>query len=377
MFILRGGFDQESASSPEKKHNRLFVSFTETLVRVFLVFEILFFFKIPGVSSVTNPSVYIPSTESLHSPVPFLSCLLASPLHLHEQVSPFPNFSPTDSPQNKTQPTRAAMAPIQQILLTLSFPWRFIYMSLTFLPGTILRLFHAGEFSTLLSPSRLQSAWFSDFWAVAGPEVRSEAESQVVPLLEGRVHGAKVVDDAVHGGVGGTVIEVGPGSGMWVSLFSDKYLPRQDKDAKVRQRGGAAATRATGRTSVTRVYGIEPNPGVHGLLRQQVRDAGLEGVYEVVPVGIESLFASGKIAPGSVDCIVTVLCLCSIPDPAYNIQQLYQCLKPGGKWFVYEHVRYDTRRSLFMRVYQGESTSAGGGMAQTAAVPIPASPERY
>ena len=264
------------------------------------------------------------------------------------------------------------MASFQEILLTLSFPWRFMYMSLTFLPGTIQRLFRAGEFATLLSPGRLQSAWFSDFWAVAGPEVRSEAESQVVPLLEGRVHGAKVVDNVVNAGVGGTVIEVGPGSGMWVNLFSDKYLPRggatKEKDA-VRQRGTAART---GRTSVTRVYGIEPNPGVHGLLRQQVRDAGLEDVYEVVPVGIESLFASGKVAPGSVDCIVTVLCLCSIPDPAHNIQQLYECLKPGGKWFVYEHVRYDTKRSLFMRIYQGEHH--GGRPNGKLAFPIPTSP---
>ena len=261
------------------------------------------------------------------------------------------------------------MASLPEILLTLSFPWRFMYMSLTFLPGTIQRLFRAGDFATLLSPGRLQSAWFSDFWAVAGPEVRSEAESQVVPLLEGRVHGAKVVDDVVNAGVGGTVIEVGPGSGMWVSLFSDKYLPRRgpkEKKDAVRQRGAGAAeaTPRTGRTSVTRVYGIEPNPGVHGLLRQQVRDAGLEGVYEVVPVGIESLFASGKVAPASVDCIVTVLCLCSIPDPAHNIKQLYECLKPGGKWFVYEHVRYDARKSLFMRVYQGKHR-AGGRRAKT------------
>ncbi len=238
-----------------------------------------------------------------------------------------------------------------------------MYLSLTFLPGTILRLLRAGEFSTLLSPRRLQAAWFSDFWAVAGPEVRSEGECNVAPLLEGRVKGGKIVDEVVNAGVGGTVIEVGPGSGMWVSLFSDRYLPGAQEDKEGGGGGGGGEQYAIVRPPAARyraavpksprVFGIEPNPGVHHLLRQQIHDAGLDGTYEIVPVGIESLFASGKVAPESVDCIVTVLCLCSIPDPAHNIKQLYSCLKPGGKWFVYEHVRHDGRRGWFMVAYQG------------------------
>jgi SAM-dependent methyltransferase len=107
--------------------------------------------------------------------------------------------------------------------------------------------------------------------------------------------------------------------------------------------------------SISKIYGIEPNPQSYTALRQRVKDIGLEDVYEVVPVGIEDVTDptawDGKIEPGSVDCIVGVLCLCSIPDQEKNIHYLYNLLKPGGRWYVYEHVKA-TRGGLFMRLYQ-------------------------
>lgn len=33
----------------------------------------------------------------------------------------------------------------------------------------------------------------------------------------------------------------------------------------------------------------------------------------------------------SVDCIVSILCLCSIPEPEKNITKLYELLKKGGR----------------------------------------------
>lgn len=63
-----------------------------------------------------------------------------------------------------------------------------------------------------------------------------------------------------------------------------------------------------------------------------MREVGLESVYEVVPVGIRDV---GKVAGGirkeSVDCIVSVLCLCSIPKPERNIAELYGYCKKGGR----------------------------------------------
>src|SRR6185295_6722012 len=91
---------------------------------------------------------------------------------------------------------------------------------------------------------------------------------------------------------------------------------------------------------VTKVYGVEPNEQSHQALQQRVREAGLQDVYEVVPVGIEDMAGGaaeskkwdGRIEPESVDAIVTILCLCSIPEPVKNIGLLYGYLKKGGKW---------------------------------------------
>ncbi|KAK3680616.1 S-adenosyl-L-methionine-dependent methyltransferase [Podospora appendiculata] len=207
-----------------------------------------------------------------------------------------------------------------EALSALLFPWRFMLISLTFLPPTLLSLLRAGDARAIFSWPLLQAAWFGRFWSWAGPQVRLGAEELVVQLLEGRV-----VVGGARGGVGGTVLEIGPGSGNWVSIFSDR---------------------------VTRVYGVEPNPAQHPQLRAKIAEAGLGDVYEIVPVGIEDLASSGRVAPESVDCIVSVLCLCSIPEPRKNIAELYGYLKPGGRWFVYEHVKRPLSEGWAVSLYQ-------------------------
>ena len=236
--------------------------------------------------------------------------------------------------------------PLTEVLSGLFSPWLFLAISLSYLPGAILR--------DPFSPGRLQASWFSAFWAKMGPNVRTNAEARVLPLLRGRWRGGRVVGDEDDGGaaVSGTVVEIGPGSGMWVSIFSDRYLQPSsgggEEDAKpgVRRRGAATA-------SVTKVFGVEPNAEMHDALGKKIREAGLEGVYEIVPVGIEDLASSGRVQPESVDCIVSVLCLCGIPEPERNIKELYGYLKPGGRWYVYEHVKCDPKQGWAMGLYQG------------------------
>lgn len=250
------------------------------------------------------------------------------------------------------------MPPLKEIFLFLIDPWLFMLQSVTHLPSTILSLLLTLQLSTLLSPSRFQSAWFGRFWATAGPGVRETGEARVIPLLEGRVHDGKVLSSATASasssspstngsanprgsqGLSGVVLEVGPGTGMWASVFATPSIE------------GA----------ITRIYGVEPNIGVHAELRQRVAAAGLGGTYEVVPLGIEDLAASGRVQRESVDCIVSILCLCSIPEPDRMIKELYGYLKPGGRWLVYEHVRCESERmresGLGMRVYQGEYSSS-------------------
>ncbi|CAK9785581.1 S-adenosyl-L-methionine-dependent methyltransferase [Cutaneotrichosporon oleaginosum] len=239
------------------------------------------------------------------------------------------------------------MASILDVIYGLWEPVVFLGLSAAYLPSTVLQIFRDRQWGAFVSFDQFSYIWFANLWRFAGPMVREGAEARVVPLLQGRVRAGAIVsphDDGtiLPGGVGGTVIEVGPGSGNWVNLFSDKYL----SDDGNRQRSGGYRTR------VDKVYGVEPNADHHAALRQRVQDAGLEGRYEVVPVGIQDIGRSGLIAKGSVDAIVTVMCLCSISEPEQNIRELYTYLKPGGRWFVYEHVKCNRSQGGFMTVYQ-------------------------
>jgi SAM-dependent methyltransferase len=118
---------------------------------------------------------------------------------------------------------------------------------------------------------------------------------------------------------------------MWTSLFTPRSLP-----------------------AITKIYGVEPNTTIHPLLRQQIATHDLTSTYEILPLGIEDLAVSGRVPLASVDSIVTVMCLCSIPEPRHNMAQLYGYLKPGGRWYVYEHVRCFREQGVGMQFYQGE-----------------------
>lgn len=232
---------------------------------------------------------------------------------------------------------------LPDVLAGLLDPFQFMAMAISFLPATLLSVVLSGDTQTLFSWPRLRAAWFGRFWARAGPEVRANAEKKVIPLLQGHVsHGVIPSDPPTgtakppppHPPVSGTILEIGPGSGMWTSIFTPKYLPT---------------------SKIDKIHGVEPNPAQHPLLRQQIAAAGLDdGTYEIVPLGIEDLAASGRVPLASVDCIVTVMCLCSIPDPRHNMAQLHGYLKPGGRWYVYEHVQCFRNQGLGMRLYQGE-----------------------
>ncbi|KAI1875196.1 hypothetical protein JX265_004254 [Neoarthrinium moseri] len=242
------------------------------------------------------------------------------------------------------------MASMSELFWSLIDPWHFMALSASWLPHTVISLLRDRNFRVLLSPSALQDAWFGHFWGWAGPNVKMSAEARVIPLLEGRTSGGQVVAAPTGPGIGGVCIETGAGSGFWVDIFSDRHL----KPAAAAGDGSKAASGGA-RKKVTRVYGVEPNPGQHASLRRKIAEAGLDGVYEIVPVGIEALGQpsakwDGRVEKESVDCIVSILCLCSIPDPQHNLRELYGYLKKGGRWYVYEHVRTDVNWG--MRAYQ-------------------------
>lgn len=199
--------------------------------------------------------------------------------------------------------------------LDLLLPPLVLLTSLLTLPFTLFTLPY-----TLLTQPRpstpswpaLKHAWFQHFWLWFGPASKPLFAPRVAPLLA-RSHGL--------------VLDVGPGSGVWMPEL------------------------ARARDKITKIVGVEPNARFHAQLREAARSAGLAGVYEPVQAFAQELESVG-VQRGSVDTVVTVHVLCSVGAGAEGVAKaLYESLKPGGQWLVYEHV---ASRHGAVRAWQGE-----------------------
>ncbi|SPO07468.1 uncharacterized protein DNG_10162 [Cephalotrichum gorgonifer] len=199
------------------------------------------------------------------------------------------------------------MSSYRDILASHLDPLLFLYTSLSYLPATLL----TPRDST--SPS-FRESWFLRFWTSVSPSIRAGSSPRVAALLQGRASKGAVTDDEVHPPLSGTVLEIGAGTGVWAQMLASQ-------------------------PSVARVYGIEPNGASVRALEKAVKKANVDGKYVIVPAGIED--AGRWVERGSLDCVVTILCMCSVPEPEAIAREVYGYLKPGGRWYVYEHVRAD------------------------------------
>ncbi|KAF2719772.1 S-adenosyl-L-methionine-dependent methyltransferase [Polychaeton citri CBS 116435] len=191
--------------------------------------------------------------------------------------------------------------------LNLLRPLLLISYSAYYIIPTIVDCLVHFNLKTLTSFSDFKDAWFARFWSWFGPLSRENAEPSVLPLIQNNA--------------AGVCLDIGPGSGQWLYLFAKASNPE-----------------------ISKIYGVEPNAGMHGELKENARKHGLDGIYEVIGCGAEELATKAGLQKNSVDTIITVQCLCSIPGPQNNIKELFPLLKPGGKWLVYEHIKtkYDT-----------------------------------
>ncbi|KAM0722417.1 hypothetical protein Q7P37_001858 [Cladosporium fusiforme] len=185
---------------------------------------------------------------------------------------------------------------------TLLRPLYLLFCSGWYIPHTIVNLITSFNLQPLASFSDFKDHWFARFWTWFGPRSRNNAAAKVMPLLQNNARGV--------------ILDIGPGTGQWLYLFAQAMNPE-----------------------IRKIYGVEPNAGLHSQLRANAVKAGLGDVYEIIGCGAEELGSKGGIQQGSVDTIVTVQCLCSIPGPERVIRDLYPLLKPGGKWLVYEHIK--------------------------------------
>lgn len=116
--------------------------------------------------------------------------------------------------------------------------------------------------------------------------------------------------------VRGRVLEIGPGTGVNLCFFP------QDIEW----------------------IGIEPNPAMHPLLREQARKLGL-------PVKLHTaLEESAGIEKESIDYVVSTTVLCSVKNLEQTLAQIRGVLKPGGTFLFLEHVV--DRHNKFRRFVQ-------------------------
>jgi len=84
---------------------------------------------------------------------------------------------------------------------------------------------------------------------------------------------------------------------------------------------------------VTRVYALEPNPGMVRMAEREVRRTSLD---------VDFLDLPGERIPledAAVDTVVSTLTLCTIPGVREALQGIRRVLKPGGQFIFFEHGR--------------------------------------
>jgi SAM-dependent methyltransferase len=103
----------------------------------------------------------------------------------------------------------------------------------------------------------------------------------------------------------GVVLELGFGSGL--------NLPHYD------------------RSKVSRVYALEPAPGMLARARKRAADAAFP--IEILPERAETL----SLPAASVDTVLVTFSLCTIPDPVTALEGARRALKPSGRLIFCEH----------------------------------------
>lgn len=92
-----------------------------------------------------------------------------------------------------------------------------------------------------------------------------------------------------------------------------------------------------------RVTGIDLSPGMLEIAQQRARELGRDADLRQGDAQMLDFDA------GSFDTVVCTLSLCSIPDDARAVAEIYRVLRPGGQLLLLEHVRSS---SSAVRVFQ-------------------------
>lgn len=137
------------------------------------------------------------------------------------------------------------------------------------------------------------------------PRIRSHIEAALldVAAVRSRRRFGEHLAETI-GGLSGTIVELGPGTGANLRYFSD--------DAHV--------------------IAVEPNPVMRDKLAANAQRLGVD--LDIRSVRGEHIDVADKTA----DFVLATLVLCGVDDPAQVVAEAHRVLKPGGSFHFMEHV---------------------------------------
>eukprot|EP00127_Corallochytrium_limacisporum_P001260 Clim_evm30s47 gene=Clim_evmTU30s47 len=150
----------------------------------------------------------------------------------------------------------------------------------------------------------------------------ARAWSLIGPAIDARL---KPIKEPLFGQVSGRVLEFGCGP--------EPSLAYLNKDA------------------VTTMALVEPNREMLPGLTDYVDSKKWTRKVDIIHDTIHGAFETGALKKGSFDYVISSLVLCSVPDQVETLQEVYDVLKPGGKFLFVEHVG-DDPASLRRRIQE-------------------------
>lgn len=194
------------------------------------------------------------------------------------------------------------------------------------------------------------------FLPLVGSTFTSFVASHFIPFIMGRTDKLlRNIRKELLKNISGVVLDFGAGSGIYMKYCFPAEVPGVRTTARPdgggsEQEGGSIPV-VTGREArtqlrrVTRYIALEPNTLLHSNIREQERELrkGYSGAVEPPEVEVKGQYLEDY-CKGAVkqqlDWIILGNVLCEVPDPETIVRQLDSLLKPGGKVFFCEHVRY-------------------------------------
>lgn len=158
--------------------------------------------------------------------------------------------------------------------------------------------------------------WWSLLFSSGFPAVLEGADKAWGPVKSGLIKHAN-----------GQILEIGPGAGHTIKYYDVE--------------------------KVQRIVGIEPYLPLHKLARKAIEKNHLSDKYNLVAASIEDykVLAEHGVHPESMDTIVCIQVLCSIPNPKEVIASIYKYLKPGGQLILFEHVKSQGSITSFLQTF--------------------------